>query len=112
MINLNDLGSGLDQMGNIPGLVADAHKLLEQGKRSQGETKFQEALVIATSAQALLMLSLAKLAAEAGDMDLCRSYCQTAYDNLETVGLDESALGQAAGLLLATLPAEPDSAAG
>ncbi|HEY9868108.1 MAG TPA: hypothetical protein V6D08_02785 [Candidatus Obscuribacterales bacterium] len=104
MIDLDDLGSGLDQLGSIPTLVADAHKLLEQGQRSQGETKFQEALVIATAAQALLMLSLAKLAAEAGDMELCRSYCQTAHDNLETVGLEESALGKAAGMLLATLP--------
>src|SRR5258706_15721064 len=71
MLDGNDLRSGLDQVLQIPALVDDTCKSDYGGCVQQAQRKFQEALVIATNTQALLLLNLARLALEAGDLALC-----------------------------------------
>lgn len=105
MLDNNDLRSGLDQVLKIPQLVTDACSLADGGQAQAGQQKFQEALVIATTTQALLMLNLARLAMQAGDLALCESYCQAALEGLEMVGCEDGALGKAALATLALLAA-------
>ncbi len=109
MIDLTDFRAGLDRVTEIPGLVDEACKLIEGGNKGGGQGKFQEALVITSMTQGLLMLNLAKLAIEAGDTDLANSYSQLAYDALDTVGLKDHALGKTAAHLLA-ITARPQPA--
>jgi hypothetical protein len=105
MLNLQDLRSGLDQVQKISALVDEACSLCDSGQPEPGRQKFQEALVICTNAQALLMLNLARLAIQSGDADLCESYCQTALEMLEMVGTETGVLGQTATAILAQLAA-------
>lgn len=108
MIDLTDFRSGLNRVTEIPALVDEACKLIEAGNKGGGQGKFQEALVITSMIQGLLMLNLAKLALEAGDSDLANSYSQLAYDALDTVGLKDHALGKTAVHILAmTASAQP-----
>lgn len=107
MIDLTDFRSGLNRVTEIPALVDEACKLIEAGNKGGGQGKFQEALVITSMTQGLLMLNLAKLALESGENDLANSYSQLAFDALDTVGLKDHALGKTAAHLLAmTTPAQ------
>lgn len=105
MLNLQDMRSGLDQVQTISSLVDEACSLCDSGQSESGQRKFQEALVICTNAQALLMLNLARLAIQSGDLKLCESYCQTALDMLEMVGSEQGVLGQSARAILAQMAA-------
>lgn len=108
-MNLNDFRSGLDRVTEIPALVDSACTLIEAGNKAGGQAKFQEALVVSSMTQALLMLNLAKLAIESGDNDLANSYSQLAFDALDTVGLKDHVLGKTAAHLLSITapPARP-----